>query len=458
MRRLVLTLSAFAALTATCPAQVWEKLLAPGLTYRMEFDGNLPRMIHAIRWTPTSPSVTAVPELAGGSVFQDVPNHGRETVSQMTQRTGAIAAINADFFPFTGDPLGMMIRNGELISLPFRNRIAFGWGKEIGPIRATANVSLSLDGGPLVAVGQFNEDCKDNSISISSPRAGLARALSMNCVHVIVTGKGDWRVGGQASGTVSRVVTGQRSISIPDGSFVITGLGSGATTLAALRQGSRVDVNLEFPGYISKSLHVIGGGPNLVSQGLIAVDSVEAGFNADFAEKRHPRTAIGKTIDGDIWLVAIDGRQKLSEGSTIEELARVMQRLGCMEAINLDGGGSTTMNIFGMVMNRPSEGKEREVANGIVFYGNRPPKEKGTFTINGPAKVVSGTTTYFRILDDKKQPIPNAEVLWSATGSGWIDQGGFLRASAEGTVFLSAFVRGQTIPLGVTVTAPPPKK
>lgn len=456
MRRIALTLSALALFVAASPAQVWEKLLAPGLTYRMEFDANLPRMIHAIRWTPSSSSVTAVPELAGSAVYEDLPNHGRETVSQMALRTGAIAAINADFFPFTGDPLGMMVRNGELISLPFPNRVAFGWGKEIGPIRATANVTASLDGGPLIGVSLLNEDCKDNSIALNTPRAGLARANSMNCVHVVVEGKGDWRVGGQAQGTVTRIVSGQRNIAIPANSFVLTGLGTGAAPLAALRQGSKVSVSLEFPGYISKSLHVIGGGPNLVTQGLIATDAFESGFNSDFTEKRHPRTAMGKTIDGDLWFVAIDGRQKLSEGSTIDELARVMQRLGCMEAINLDGGGSTALNIFGMIMNRPSEGKEREVANGIVFYGTRPPKEAGTFSINGPAKVVAGSTNYFRILDDKKQPIPNAEVLWSATGSGWIDQGGFLRASNEGTVFLSAFVRGQTIPLGVTV-APPVK-
>lgn len=456
MRRLALL--GFAVLAVSGQAQIWEKLLAPGLTYRMELDNNLPRIIHALRWTPKSPSVTAVPELAGPAVFEETPSIGRETISEMVRRTDAIAAINADFFPFTGDPLGMMVRNGELLSLPFKNRIAFGWGKEIAPIRAVANLTVTANGSGAVPVAQLNEECKVDSIAVNSERAGLARSASMNCVHAVVKkDSGDWQIGGRIKGTVQQLITGQKNIAIPKGSFVVTGLGTGAAPVSAWRQGYPVELSLDFPGYNGKSLHIVGGGPNLVTKGLIATDTAEAGFNADFADKRHPRTAIGKTIEGDLWLVAIDGRQKMSDGATIEELARVMQRLGCMEAINLDGGGSTTMNVFGMVMNRPSDGKEREVANGIVFYGQKPPREKGTYTINGPGAVVSGTTTYFRILDEKKQPIPNAEVLWSATGSGWIDQGGFMRATAEGTVFVSAFVRGQIVPLGITVSAPPPK-
>lgn len=456
MRRIAIL--SLVVLAAVSPAQVWEKLLAPGLTYRMELDTNLPRMIHAIRWTPKSASITAVPELAGGTVYEDTPGLGRETISNMARRTGALAVINADYFPFTGDPLGLMVRNGELISLPFPNRVAFGWGKEISTIRASGSVTLSVNGGPSMAVAQLNEECKDNSISVSAERAGFARAGSMNCVHVIVKHEsGDWQIGGKVKGTIVQTITGQRAIPIQKGNFVVTSLGFPSTTIGALQSGNQIEVSLDVPGG-GKSLNIVGGGPNLVSRGLVAVDAVEAGFNADFTNKRHPRTAIGKTNEGDIWFVAIDGRQKLSDGASMDELARVMQRLGCMEAINLDGGGSTTLNIFGMLMNRPSDGKEREVANAIAFYGTKPPKEAGVFAVSGPSAVASGTTTYFRILDDKKQPIPNAEVLWSATGSGWIDQGGFMRATAEGTVFLSAFVRGQIVPLGVAVTPPPPKQ
>lgn len=448
-----LVVLALSGLAMTGSAQVWEKLLAPGLTYRMELDTNLPRILHAIRWTPKSASVTAAPELSEGNVYADTPNLGRETVSAMARRTGALAVVNADFFPFTGDPLGLMVRNGELVSLPFPNRIAFGWGSDIKSIRATSSLSFRADSGPSVPVQQLNEECKDNSIAVNSERAGYARAASMNCVHLVVTNpKGEWKVGGRVTGVVEQVVSGQRAIPIAKGSFVLTGLGTGAAELAKLRTGSLVEVALDLSGFEGETMNVVGGGPNLVSKGLIAVDGAEQGFKPDFTDKRHPRTAIGKTADGDVWIVAIDGRQKLSEGATIEELARVMQRLGCMEAINLDGGGSTTLNIFGMTMNRPSEGKEREIANGIAFYGSQPTKEAGTFTIVGPASIVNGSTNYFKILDAKGQMIPNAEVLWSATGSGWIDQGGFLRANSEGTVFLSAFVRGQLVPLGITVT------
>jgi hypothetical protein len=440
------------ALAVAAPAQTWEKLLAPGLTFHSELDANIPRVINALRWTPKSASVTAVPELAGGTVYDNDPTLGRETVSSLARRTGAIAAVNADFFPYTGDPLGLMVRAGELVSMPFPGRMAFGWGKEIVPIRATSAVTFSVDGGPSIPIPQLNESIKDDSIALDSERAGIARGTATSTYAVIAVSSGDWKVGGHISGVVDRVGSGQALMPVAKNSCVLIGAGSGAPAISSLRSGARIDIDLRINGFDpTRTFNIVGGGPNLVTRGLIATDGLDEGFKDEFVNKRHPRTAIGSTQDGDIWIVTIDGRQSQSDGATIDELARVMQRLGCMEAINLDGGGSTTLNVFGMTVNRPQDGKEREIASGIAFYGSLPPKEAGEFSIAGPSAIAKGSTTYLKIVDDKKQTIPNSEILWSATGSGWIDQGGFLRATAEGTIFVSAFVRGQIVPLGISV-------
>ena len=83
--------------------------------------------------------------------------------------------------------------------------------------------------------------------------------------------------------------------------------------------------------------------------------------------ERHPRTAIGWN-DSYFYLVTVDGRQPhLSVGMTLNELARYLVSLGCREAMNLDGGGSTTMWVGGSVVNRPSDGEERAVANALIL-------------------------------------------------------------------------------------------
>ncbi len=448
-------------LTTFSEAQVWEKFLAPGLTYRAEVDTSVPRMIHALRWSPKGKVVQAIPELGAGTVYEDNPSRGRETVSNMAQRTGAIAAINADFFPFTGDPLGMMVRSRELISLPYSRRSAFGWGADTTAASVpVARLTFSADGAPAQALPQFNEECKANSVSLNTERAGISRSSTQSCIHAVIkVTDGRFEVGSKVTGEVLYLMSDSAAIPIAPGNCLLTATGAMMPFIAGLRPGSQVVFDLAITGFDWKKIdNVVGGGPSLVADGTVNIDAPSQGFDASFSGKRHPRTAVGRTREGDLWWVAIDGRQKLSDGATLDELARVMQRLGCSDAINLDGGGSTAMSILSVTVNRPSEGREREVANGVVFLGPASTRDDAIFSVMGPELIVAGTTNYLRVLDAAGNPVANSEIVWSATGSGWIDQGGFLRATAEGTVFVNAWVRGQIVSAGLPVTPkiPPP--
>ncbi|MBC7187911.1 MAG: phosphodiester glycosidase family protein, partial [Calditrichaeota bacterium] len=114
---------------------------------------------------------------------------------------------------------------------------------------------------------------------------------------------------------------------------------------------------------------VIGGGPRLVRDGEIAAAEIASWGNGGFVTARHPRTAIGFSADSSlVFLVTVDGRQPgYSEGMTLLELATFLVDLGAQQALNLDGGGSTTMVINGKVVNRPAEdGQERPIVNAIV--------------------------------------------------------------------------------------------
>lgn len=121
---------------------------------------------------------------------------------------------------------------------------------------------------------------------------------------------------------------------------------------------------------------VMTSGPLLLLNGQNLPVSADA-----FSQKRHPRTAVGKMVDGSIMLLVVDGRAKESEGMNLTELQQTMRWLGCVTALNLDGGGSSAMYIKGEpehgIVSFPADNKkydhagEREVANTILIVPTR---------------------------------------------------------------------------------------
>ena len=91
----------------------------------------------------------------------------------------------------------------------------------------------------------------------------------------------------------------------------------------------------------------VGAGPWLVKSGAEAIDTEDEGMDVAYFSKRHPRTAVGVTADNKLLIVTVDGRQPISQGVTLVELAALMKQLGAVNAINLDGGGSTTLSVKG---------------------------------------------------------------------------------------------------------------
>ena len=111
---------------------------------------------------------------------------------------------------------------------------------------------------------------------------------------------------------------------------------------------------------------VVGGFPLLLMDGEVVGD-LEVGERPSFAAARHPRTAVGVDQDsGMLWLVVVDGRSAESVGMSLPELTSLFHALGVEDAVNLDGGGSSTMWVRGRVVNQPSDPTgERPVANGL---------------------------------------------------------------------------------------------
>lgn len=112
----------------------------------------------------------------------------------------------------------------------------------------------------------------------------------------------------------------------------------------------------------------LGAGPMILQDGEVRVTSDAEVFFGTSIPEVHPRTAAGVTEDGALILMVVDGRQPESRGVSLDELARLMREVGAVDALNLDGGGSSTLVVGGTLVNRPAgDTFQREVMSAIVL-------------------------------------------------------------------------------------------
>ncbi|SCL41431.1 Calcineurin-like phosphoesterase [Micromonospora pallida] len=286
----------------------------------------------------------------------------------------AVAAVNGDFFDInnSGAAQGVGIRAGELVQSPVAghtNAVAVtaeGLGRVI---QVHFEGTATLPGGP-VNLTQFNNMVQGNGIGVFTALWGSydrGRAVEGAARVTEVT---------LVDGRVATVADRAGSGPIPAGTTILLGRDAGAAALAALRPDDAVTVAYRPRPSDGSSLHAaVGGGNVLVRDGV-----VQNIADASLA----PRTSVGFTADGrKMIMLTVDGRQVDSRGVTQTEMGRMMAELGAHHALNLDGGGSSTLlarepgAATVQVENSPSDGSERAVPNGLAIYA---PKGSGRLT------------------------------------------------------------------------------
>jgi exopolysaccharide biosynthesis protein len=147
------------------------------------------------------------------------------------------------------------------------------------------------------------------------------------------------------------------------------------TGLERLDAGQEVSIQTQFhpllgtrPEQWVQAQDIVGGAGLLVHQGKPIADWSPEQLRAGFDTERHPRTVIGTTRGTAVWLVTIDGRNpSVSLGMTFAELTNLAQKLNLVHALNLDGGGSTTMVVNGKIVNHPSDATgARKVSDALI--------------------------------------------------------------------------------------------
>ena len=348
-----------------------RSLLMPGVSYTrdVEFTPHGPVVVHVLNAPRPGGLYGLKPVLSNDLIV------GRETVTSMEKRASGgatVAGVNGDLFNFRdGHPSGVLMRNGVLDSPPLAERSSTA---------ITADGTIRVDRARYIGywrgTGQrralnFNQPPGTNGVSLYTRSWAPTTPPFGDTTEAVLSGFPDARPNTDLTGTVVQIKTGGNT-PIPPGGAVLVARGSSASKLVAEAPvGTTVTARLTFNVDWSAVTDAIGGGPVLLRAGK-PVFRANEGFSAGQLAPRNPRTAVGQRADGRIILVAVDGRQPgYSVGMTNFELALTMMRLGCVTASGLDAGGSTTMAFDGELLNRPSDGSERPVAEALLvtYYG-----------------------------------------------------------------------------------------
>lgn len=470
--RFSLALCASVVLAAPIFAGEITKTLADGVVLRqiIQPEGPDVMVVNVLQIETKNPNVKIEAALAGGAVLAADLTIGRETISRLTARTGALAAVNADFFPYTGDPLGISIVNGDLVSEPYAGRSAIGISRGGWVLFDKLGFSgqVTSANGAYHKIHGVNRSRGANEMICYSPVYGAPTpSKNNNCVEAIL-GSSAYTLAPNTpiQAVVRQVTPGTGSIVPPDG-FVLSGSGeSGDFINNNLRVGDKVTLRFDIISNLGKNwtpvAQAVGGGPWLVRNGQIAVEGEIEKFDSSLINNRHPRTAVGMTAKKELLLVTVDGRQWISRGMTLPELARLMQSLGAVTAINLDGGGSTTMSVKGMVVNSPCEGVERAVANALLVRSANPaPEEPGISFAAAALTAQAGVAQKLVLIDTRTSCILDqktmSRVVWGVRGGkGFVNQWGLFvpLKVGSGAIIASLGDNKAEVPVTVTTGAP----
>ena len=356
--------------------------IAPGVRHYTLSEPSLldppaPISIHLLRLDLAQVDLTT--ELALGD------RQGRGTVLSAALRRRAIAAVNAGFFSLNnGDPVGPLRVDGELVSDGSLGRGAAalvqdargrtGWLFD----RATVSVAAVIDpGGQSIAVDGVDTTRSIGALMVYTPRYGPTSDTAPTGIEWVLSH------GPGASGSSFTVAERRWHVGktpIPRNGAVLSYGGlTPPAPLDTLAPGGKVTLRETWTAGTGggvdrwRTAADVVSGAGLLRRGDADVKDWQPEHLTPTFLGRHPRTMLGIDRAGFVWLVTVDGRQPdASNGMTLPELQRFARRLGLTDALNLDGGGSTTMVIAGNVVNRPSDPTGARTVSDVLLVVPRP--------------------------------------------------------------------------------------
>lgn len=315
---------------------------------------------------------------------------GLEKTSSIATRHGAIAAINAGFFRldksiFAGDDVGILQIDGKLLSESYAGRIALLINNtsyactSCIPKKQTVvwfeHLKTFADfyyGEEKYLISGINRELKDEENGLFTPEFGKTTPLSKSKILEIIVKKNK----------VKSFIDSNGETDIPKNSYVISIAGKQREQLLSKMKTGKESMIILQP-YVDKiptpdamstvefrnAEDIVAGVPQLIKDGKIEITWEQEKSSKSFVETKHPRTAVAKLKDGKFLMVTVDGRSESSGGMSLQQLAEFLLEQGAIDAMNLDGGGSTTMFLDGKIVNHPSDKEgERSVGDAILVF------------------------------------------------------------------------------------------
>ncbi|GIN69949.1 hypothetical protein J14TS2_04240 [Bacillus sp. J14TS2] len=414
-------------------------------------DGDSVNSLHMMEVDPQDSFVHFTPYSSNGNVYglETVGN----TIDEMREQgEQVVGGVNGDFFSSVGIPSGLQIVDGEIYTSPrsIKALIATFPDQSIKmehSVEMTAE--LKATNGEVLELDMLNRSrvaTHNDRAFLFNDRFGETAKTPEGGVEVVVdTGKGNDRfvAGKTLQGIVSSVAE-TADTQLEEGKIVVSVVGTKAdwvTSHVAVGDEIRIDVN--FTKNINQAQNVVSGnstlGTVLLEDGEIWEELLEDDKkNTD----KHPRTMLAIKA-GKLYLFAVDGRQEgHSDGMTLPGAAAYLQSLGMEDAINIDGGGSTTYYVRQpgdekpTLQNRPSDGPERPVGSSLLVISKAPQQSELAGIRLSPAtnlKIVSGSKVRIEAkgYDEYSNPLaiePNS-LQWSVDKDiGEIDRSGLFVA------------------------------
>lgn len=373
---------------------VWPGLDRRELSLRLDDDS--PAVADVLAFDPSESGLELRPRLAHDRIqnVTPVPEMGRRLLD-----SGGVAGINASFFTGAppGDPDGFYSEDALLES----EASTQGEGPR-GAMAVLPSGELLMDRFDTIQTITFGEDLEEpltgvnryhtdrgphpdgsEPVYLYSPRFGEAvevRPLTEGApVRALVLDQVTPPASGTATGTVAAVHETGTVLTVPEQASVAVAHGAAAERLSGVGPGESATVRVAVQPAQDEAAawagmaHGLTGGPLILKNGQVT--DPDAWFDEGFSprhhtHRRHPRSAIGWTAEGEVLLVTVDGRQpEHSVGMTMNELADLLRELGAVRGLALDGGGSTQMAVDGQLVNRACcDTPLRGVATGLFVH------------------------------------------------------------------------------------------
>lgn len=333
---------------------------AQGVHWRQEYiatgDGKF-----AVKWLELDPQQAnwnLIPIWSNPEQMQGIAR-----LSKKSKENQVPIAINGGFFNRdTKLPLGAIKRDGQWYSSPILNRGAIAWDNQGQLImdRLRYQETLKTGNGETFSLQALNSGYVQSGIARYTPAWGVTYTPLTDQETVVVV----------ENQRVQRLVTANGGedpqIPIPSNGYLLTIRGK-PELASAFRVGTSLQLNPQsFPGYFDRYPNILAAGPLLIKNGRVVLDAEGENFSRAFINQKAHRSAIALTRQGKILLVAMgDGVGR--KGPTLAESTAILKRLGAIEALNLDGGSSTSLYLSGELINR-SPATSARIHNGIGVY------------------------------------------------------------------------------------------